>query len=307
MLCGAAIMNGSMLLIAANEVCPQPQTKEHLMALDIVGIKNVVVVQNKIDLVDEEKGEKSYNEILKFTEGTVAEGAPIIPISAHHDANLDVLIKAVEERIPTPDLDMAKPMLMYIARSFDVNKPGARPKELLGGVLGGSILQGEVKVGDEVEVAPGRKDGKEWVNYTSEVTSLITGGALTDKLRPGGLIGIGTELDPAITKSDSMLGKVVGKPDSLPPIWDSFSMDLHLLERVVGVAEELKVDPIRTNEPLMLNVGTATTVGLVKSVRDSICDVNLKLSVCSDKDQRIAVSRRVKGRWRLIGYGVLRN
>ena len=142
---------------------------------------------------------------------------------------------------------------------------------------------------------------------STSFTSLITGGAVTDSLRPGGLIGIGTELDPAITKSDSMLGKVVGKPDSLPPIWDSFSMDLHLLERVVGVAVELKVDPIRTNEPLMLNVGTATTVGLVKSVRDSICDVNLKLSVCSDKDQRIAVSRRVKGRWRLIGYGVLRN
>jgi translation initiation factor 2 subunit 3 len=307
MLCGAAIMNGAMLLIAGNEVCPQPQTKEHLMALDIVGIKNIVVVQNKIDLVDEEKGEKSYDEILKFVEGTVAEGAPIIPVSAHHDANLDVLIKAVEDRIPTPKLDKGRPMLMYIARSFDVNRPGARPLELLGGVLGGSILQGEVKVDDELEIAPGNKVGKEWENLHTKATSLITGGFTTESLRPGGLIGIGTELDPSITKSDSMLGKVVGRPDTLPPVWDSFSMDLHLLERVVGVAEDLKVDPIKTNEPLMLNVGTATTVGLVKSVRDSICDVNLKLSVCSDQEHRIAVSRRVKGRWRLIGYGVLRN
>ena len=53
MLSGATIMDGALLLIAANEDCPQPQTREHLMALQIVGIKNVVIVQNKIDLVDE--------------------------------------------------------------------------------------------------------------------------------------------------------------------------------------------------------------------------------------------------------------
>jgi translation initiation factor 2 subunit 3 len=307
MLCGAAIMNGAILLIAANELCPQPQTKEHLMALDLVGIDKLVIVQNKIDLVDEEKGEENFNQIAEFIKGTVAEKAPVIPISAHHDANLDVLISAVEKTIPTPELDTSKPMLMYIARSFDINKPGARPNDLNGGVLGGSILQGEVSTGEEVEISPGVKEGDEWVSMVSKVTSLISGGAVLDNLRPGGLIGIGTELDPSITKADSMLGKVVGKPGSLPPVWESFSMDLHLLERVVGMAEELKVDPIRTNEPLMLNVGTATTVGLVKSERDTICDVNLKLPVCFDTDQRIAVSRRVKSRWRLIGYGTLRN
>jgi len=307
MLCGAAIMNGAILLIAANEKCPQPQTKEHLMALNIVGIRNIIIVQNKIDIVNEEKGLENYHQIKEFIKGTVAETAPIIPVSAHHDANLDILIQTMQQKIPTPAMDPAKPLFMYIARSFDVNKPGTIPQDLKGGVLGGSILSGEVKLGDEIEIAPGDKKGKEWITIHTKVMSLISGGELLEKLRPGGLIGIGTELDPALTRADSMLGKVVGKPGHLPPTWESFTMDLTLLERVVGVAEELKVDPIKTNEPLMINVGTATTVGVVKSVREHHCEVSLKLPVCFDTKQRIAVSRRVKGRWRLIGFGVLKN
>jgi len=307
MLCGAAIMNGAVLLIAANETCPQPQTKEHLMALNIVGIKKIIIVQNKIDIVDEVKGTANYNQIKQFTKGTVAEDAPIIPVSAHHDANLDVLIKTIQERIPTPEFDRTKPLFMYIARSFDVNKPGTVPTDLRGGVLGGSILQGEVGIGDEIEIAPGDKKGKEWVNIHTKVMSLISGGEELQKLHPGGLIGIGTELDPHQTKADTMLGKIVGKPGNLPPIWESFTMDLNLLERVVGMAEELKVDPIKTNESLVLNIGTATTVAVVKSVRERFCEVSLKRPVCFDMKQRIGVSRRVKGRWRLIGFGVLKN
>jgi len=307
MLCGAAIMNGAILLIAANETCPQPQTKEHLMALNIVGIRNIIIVQNKIDIVDEVKGTANYNQIKEFTKGTVAENAPIIPVSAHHDANLDELIKTIQDKIPTPAFERTKPLFMYIARSFDVNKPGTVPADLKGGVLGGSILQGEVKMGDEIEIAPGEKKGKEWVNLETTVMSLISGGELQEQLHAGGLIGIGTELDPHETKADNMLGKIVGKPGNMPPIWESFTMELTLLERVVGMAEELKVDPVKSNENLVLNIGTATTVALVKSVREKFCEVSVKRPVCFHTKQRIAVSRRVKGKWRLVGFGVLKN
>ena len=105
MLSGAAIMDGAVLVIAANEHCPQPQTREHLTALDISGIKNIVIVQNKIDLVSEKNAIKNYEQILKFTKGTCAEGAPIVPISAHQDINIDVLIKAMHDHIPTPERD----------------------------------------------------------------------------------------------------------------------------------------------------------------------------------------------------------
>ena len=157
MLSGAAIMDGAILVIAANEECPQPQTREHLAALDISGIKNIVIVQNKIDLVSEKEALENYNQIKKFVKGTAAEEAPIIPISAHQEINIDVLIKAMEEKIPTPDRDLDKPPLMFTARSFDINKPGTRPKDLSGGVIGGSLIQGVFKKGDEIEICPGRR------------------------------------------------------------------------------------------------------------------------------------------------------
>jgi translation initiation factor 2 subunit 3 len=155
MLSGAAIMDGALLLIGANEPCPRPQTKEHLMALDIIGVRNIVIVQNKVDLVSEDKAMENYNQIKAFVKGSVAENAPIIPVSAQQKVNIEPLIEAVERLIPTPKRDSAKPARMAIARSFDVNLPGQRPHELKGGILGGSVAQGRFNVGDEIEIVPG--------------------------------------------------------------------------------------------------------------------------------------------------------
>ena len=157
MITGASIMDGAMLMVAANETCPQPQTREHLMALEIAGIKNIVIVQNKIDLVSKERAIESHGEIKSFLEGTIAKDAPIIPVSAHHDVNLDVLIQAIEATIPTPDRTKDKRSIMHVARSFDINRPGTRPTKLRGGVIGGSIVEGEFSEGDEIIIGPGRK------------------------------------------------------------------------------------------------------------------------------------------------------
>jgi translation initiation factor 2 subunit 3 len=307
MLSGAAIMDGAILVIASNEPCPQPQTKEHLAALDIAGIKNIVIVQNKIDLVSEKNAIKNYEQILKFVKDTCAEGAPIIPVSAHQDINIDVLIKALQDRIPTPKRDLNKPPLMYVARSFDINKPGARPAELKGGVVGGSLIQGVLKQGEKIEIAPGRKievEGRKTLEpITTTIISLITGGKSVQQATPGGLIAIGTELDPARTKSDSYAGRIVGRIGELPPIMEKFILSINLLKRVVGTVEEKNVEPIRTNEPLMLTIGTATTVGIVSEFHGEKIGVKLKLPVCANEGQRIAISRRIDGRWHLIGYG----
>ncbi|HDQ15861.1 MAG TPA: translation initiation factor IF-2 subunit gamma [Bacteroidetes bacterium] len=310
MLSGAAIMDGAVLVIAANEKCPQPQTREHLTALDISGIKNIVIVQNKIDLVSEKNAVKNYEQILEFTKGTCAEGAPIIPVSAHQDINIDALIKELEEKIPIPKRDFDKPPLMYVARSFDINKPGAEPKDLQGGIIGGSLIHGKLKVGEDIEVCPGRKvelEGRKTIKkIITTIESLYTGGKSVNEATPGGLIAIKTSLDPARTKSDSYTGKVVGKPSQLPPTLDEFNLSINLLKRVVGTIEEKNVDPIRTNEPLMLTIGTATTVGIVSYFHSEEIGVKLKLPVCANPGQRIAISRRIDGRWHLIGYGEIK-
>ncbi|MFB6115267.1 MAG: translation initiation factor IF-2 subunit gamma, partial [Candidatus Nanohalobium sp.] len=161
-LSGAAIMDGAILIIAADEECPQPQTREHLAALDIIGIENIVIVQNKIDLVSEEEAKENYKEIKEFVSGTVAEDAPVIPISAQHEINIDALLEAVDTEIPTPERDFESDPKMLVARSFDINKPGTDPEDIIGGVLGGSLVRGELEEGDEIEMKPGLRDGEDW-------------------------------------------------------------------------------------------------------------------------------------------------
>jgi translation initiation factor 2 subunit 3 len=310
MLCGAAIMDGAVLVISANEPCPQPQTKEHLMALNITGIDKIVIVQNKIDLMSREMVMEHYQQIKDFVKGTVAENAPIVPISAQQNINIDMVIEAIENTIPTPARDVAKPALLKIARSFDVNRPGASPDGLKGGVIGGSLSQGKLHAGDKIEICPGRlvdyEGRKQWVPIQTKVVTLLAGSHTQEEITPGGLVGVGTQLDPVMTKSDALVGQVAGEPGQLPPVRSTFTMNMQLLERVVGVTDESMVEPIHSSEPLMLNVGTATTVGVVTSAREGgVVQVQLKRPVCAEGGDRVAVSRRIGARWRLIGVGTI--
>jgi translation initiation factor 2 subunit 3 len=310
MLCGAAIMDGAVLVISANEPCPQPQTKEHLMALNITGIDKIVIVQNKIDLMTREQVMEHYQQIKDFVKGTVAENAPIIPISAQQNINIDMVIEAIEKTIPTPPRDLDKPALLKVARSFDVNRPGTTPEGLKGGVIGGSLSQGRLRAGDKIEVCPGRlveyEGRKQWVPIQTKVVTLLAGSQQQEEITPGGLVGVGTQLDPVMTKSDALVGQVAGEQGKLPPARHTFTMNMQLLERVVGVTDESMVEPIHSSEPLMLNVGTATTVGVVTSAREGgIVQVQLKRPVCADAGDRVAVSRRIGARWRLIGVGTI--
>jgi translation initiation factor 2 subunit 3 len=310
MLSGAAIMDGAILVIGANEPCPQPQTKEHLMALDVIGVQNVIVVQNKVDTVPRERAIENYHEIKEFVKGTCADGVPIIPISAQHGANIDILIQTIQKYIKTPRRSVRKNPKLFVARSFDINKPGTPPKKIKGGIIGGSLVQGKFKLGEEIEIKPGiqvkRKGKSEWVSLTSKITGLEAADEFVEDVGPGGLIGIALLLDPSLTKADSLSGSIAGRPGTLPPTIQEFTMKTNLLERVVGTKNETDVEPIHSSENLMINVGTTTTVGLVTSARNDEVDVKLKLPVCADDGQRVALSRRVGARWRLIGYGIIK-
>lgn len=90
MLNGAAVMDAALLLVAGNEPCPQPQTSEHLAAVEIMQLKNLLILQNKIDLIKESQAKDQHEQIKNFVQGTVADSAPIIPISAQLKYNIDV-------------------------------------------------------------------------------------------------------------------------------------------------------------------------------------------------------------------------
>jgi translation initiation factor 2 subunit 3 len=310
MLSGAAVMDGTILVIAADEPCPQPQTREHLAAIGIVGLKKIVVAQNKIDIVTRDDAIRNYNEIKKFLKGSVAEDAPVIPVSAQHKINIDLLVQAMQEYIPTPERDPSKPPRMHIIRSFDVNVPGTPIENLVGGVLGGSVYQGSFKTGEEVEIKPGlptrEKNRLKMHELYTEITSLHAGEGPVDEALPGGLVGMGTLLDPSLTKSDGLVGSIIGKPGTLPPVLEDMNLEIQLFDNVVGSREMEKVAPVAKGERLLLNLGTAKTMVAATSVSKNYLESKLTIPVCGEEGDRVAISRRIGGRWRLIGFGIIK-
>jgi translation initiation factor 2 subunit 3 len=279
------------------------------MALSIVGIDKIVIAQNKIDLVSREEAIEHYKQIKKFVKGTIAEDSPIVPISAQQSANMDVLIQCIEKTIPTPQRSSDGTARMHIARSFDINKPGTPIRDLKGGVIGGSLVKGRLKEGDKLEIRPGRTvttGGQvKWIPIGTEITSIIVGGERVNEVTPGGLVGIGTKLDPSMTKEDSLVGQCAGKLDSLPPTWDRLTIEFQLFERAVGVTKVVEVPAIKVSENVMLSAGTTITTGEVKRVTRKTIDVKLSRPICADKGSRVAIGRKIRGRWHLIGAGVI--
>jgi translation initiation factor 2 subunit 3 len=307
MLSGSALMDGALLLVAANEPVPKPQTKEHLLALQTLGIQQIVIVQNKIDLISYEEAIANHQDITKFVKGTYAAKAPIIPISAQSGLNIDALIGAIESTIKTPERDESKEPIMHVLRSFDVNKPGTKLKNIKGGVIGGSLTQGTFNVGDEIEIKPGIMDEKKktYEPLLTEITSLGTAAGIVDSVKPGGLVAIGTKLDPAMTRSDSFIGSVIGKPGTLPENSTQIKLEVNLFDSAVGAAEDTKVLPIQVGELLRLNIGTAPILGKVSKIKSNNIEVELRRPACIFEGGNVAISRRITDRWRLIGAGIL--
>ena len=305
MLSGGALMDGAILVIAANEKVPQPQTREHLLALQVLGIKNIVIVQNKVDLTERDAAIENYNQIKEFVSGSVAEKAPIIPISAQHKINIDVLIESIEKYIPTPERINNDTGIMHILRSFDINKPGTPIKNIKGGALGGALIQGEFETGNEIEILPGIYNEKKnkYEPIISKIASLATGAGIVDKVKPGGLVAIGSKLDPSFIKSDSLIGSVIGKPNTLPNTVDEITIDINLFDTAVGTQDMVKVDPIKTKENLRLNIGTAVTTGTVTNSKNQRIEIKIKKPICLMPKSKVAISRRIADRWRLIGAG----
>jgi translation initiation factor 2 subunit 3 len=304
MLSGAAMMDAAILVVAANEGV-KPQTREHLLALQAKKIKNLIVVQNKIDLVDEAGAKKSYGEIKDFLKGKY-DDAPIIPVSAQQGVNVDAVLKEVAE-LSLPKKDVKGDPVFIVARSFDINKPGSLPSGLKGAVFGGTLKQGTLKVGDEVEIKPGRlvKEANKYRYDTikTKIRGLFRGSEQVKELTPGGSMSIETELDMSLGKGDALAGNVLSLAGKLPEITDKVRIKYELFEEVLGLGGHVKVEPIKTEETLMLSVNTSITGGAVKTVKGDEIELSLKVPVVPSKGDNVGIARNIHGHWRLIGFG----
>jgi len=279
-------------------------------------LKHILILQNKIDLVKESQAKDQYEQILKFVQGTVAEGAPVIPISAQLKYNIEVIAEYVVNTIPIPIRDFTAEPKLIIIRSFDVNKPGCEVDDLKGGVAGGSILKGVLKVGQEIEVRPGlvSKDAEGKLTCKPIFSRIVSLYAEQNELMyavPGGLIGVGTMIDPTLSRADRMVGQVLGSINALPEIFTELEISYFLLRRLLGVRTEgdkkaAKVQKLSKNEVLMVNIGSLSTGGRVLAVKADLAKISLTNPVCTDIGEKIALSRRVEKHWRLIGWGQIR-
>lgn len=316
MLNGAAVMDAALLLIAGNETCPQPQTSEHLAAIEIMRLQHIIILQNKIDLIKEAQAKDQHDQIQRFVEGTVAAKAPIIPISAQLKYNVDVVCEYITKKIPIPLRDFTSEPRLIVIRSFDVNKPGSEVDDLRGGVAGGSILRGVLRVGQEIEVRPGivakTSDGRITCRpIFSRILSLFAEENELQYAVPGGLIGVGTKIDPTLCRADRLVGQVLGAVNTLPDVFTEIEISYYLLRRLLGVRTEgekkaQKVQKLTKGEILMVNIGSLSTGGKVLAVKNELAKITLTNPVCTEVGEKIALSRRIEKHWRLIGWGTIR-
>lgn len=315
MLGGAAIIDAAILVIAANEPFPQAQTKEHFLALKAKGIKDLIIVQNKIDLVTKEEAFNQYKAIKEFLEANQIN-ASIIPCSAQQGVNIELVLEALL-KLPKPKRDLKAEPVFLVVRSFDVNIPGSSIEKLKGGVLGGTLKQGKLKLGEEMEVKPGISISKEvkhqkiieYKTLKAKILELRTEFYELEEALPYGNLAIQTSLDPALTKADQLAGCIVGLAGTLPNITSQIQFKASLFKKLVGLEEEKIIEPLKPNEMLLLSVNTAVTVGKIQEIKkiDDQYEVktSLTIPIVPLAHSKIGIARNYGGQWRLIGWGEL--
>lgn len=273
-------MDAALLLVASNIDCPQPQTAEHLVALEIMKLDHIIILQNKIDIIfkDSERTKENYKQIKEFTKDTRWKNAPIIPISAEQGYNIDAVCESICN-IPIPKRNLTLPPKMIIIRSFDVNKPGTSIDDLQGGVVGGSIIEGVLQIGMNVEIRPGHlyKDTDGQIRCRPIKSKIVSLKAEENHLLyavPGGLIAAGLMIDPSMTRNDRMVGNVLGVEGKLPEIFTEISVQFSMMKKLLGVStqggekKQVKIQKIEVDEMLKFNVGSTETSGKITDVRD---------------------------------------
>lgn len=226
MITGAAQMDGAILVVSAADG-PMPQTREHILLARQVGIEHFVVFLNKVDQVDDE-------ELLELVELEVrdllseydfpGDDVPVIAGSAllalqddrAHMDKVKELMNAVDEYVPSPARDADKDFLMPVEDVFSITGRGT--------VATGRVEQGQVKVGDEVEIV-GIKD-----TTTSTVTGVEMFRKLLDYAEAGDNIGA---LLRGLSRDDVERGQVLAAPGSITP-HTKFEAEVYVLSKDEG-------------------------------------------------------------------------
>jgi selenocysteine-specific elongation factor len=241
MLAGVGGIDAVVLVVAADEGV-MPQTREHLAILELLGIERGVVALTKRDLVDDEWAALVAVEVRAALAGTPLAGAPIVEVAATTRRGLEELVAALEAVLGAAPArrDVARPRLP-IDRAFTMTGFGT--------VVTGTLVDGSLRVGDEIEVVPGGLRGR--------IRGLQTHRRGIDVARPGSRVAANLT---GIEKESIARGMVLARPDTLAPT-SVVGVRLSVLRGVSG--------PLEHDDTVRVHAGTAEAIARVSVLEGS--------------------------------------
>jgi len=309
MLNGSSIMDTTILIESAiNTEILGSQSKEHLNAIKISNIPNAFVCMNKLDLVKKTNAKTRIVELSGELQNTPAENSNIIPISANFNSNLDIVARYLAKlEIPQKSLD--KPIKMIIIRSFNINKINTPIDNISGGIVGGTIVQGMLNIGDKFIIKPGfiiknpqydpsDETCTKWKCYplVSHVTSINADNNKLDKAISGGLIGVCSSLDPSLTVNNKLVGNILCEYNQLNDIYETFMIEYYPLDNATQLTK---------GDNVLLNHNACNTNASIHSFKKNKMVLELlDRPMCADLSDRITISQNLNG-FKIIGYGII--
>jgi translation initiation factor 2 subunit 3 len=296
-----SLMSGAIVVVSAAEpIKKKPQLIQHLLAAKMANLDKIIICMNKIDLVNRETIIKRKQELDELLESIGIIPLQIIPTSFTRKLGVDYLVKSILKYFPPNDSNKNKStkVLFRITRSFDINKPGTLWDNVNGGVIGGSLISGELNIGDEIEIKPGilikNKDG----TYTNtiiktKVLSLETDNIKLEKATTGGLIAILTDIDPYYVKNDLLSGNIIGDLD----IYNYIDLDYKKLDEFDGLWEPKEKDTV------YLQLGNISCESKLTKINKNILSFQLLKPSCIDKNSDILVCRKDNDILKIVGIG----
>ncbi len=301
------LMDGIILVVSAAEpIDKKPQLIQHIMAIKMSGIKNVIVLLNKLDLVKKTVAKERYNDLCKVLKKYEINPKVIIPVSMNHKIGVDNLLKNIMKFMgPNINRQNENPLFM-ISRSFDINHVNIKYNDMVGGVIGGSLIGGNLKVGDEIEILPGimskNQDGEIiYKPHYTKITSLKSETTELESICSGGLIGIGTNIDPFYCKNDNMIGMIAGLKGSMPPVYTEITMNYN----------EIVFDDYQWNKYncmiITIIVGTNSIDGKIIKFDEKYINVKLNKPACIPNDSIIILCNKTHDAFHISAYGYMEN
>jgi translation initiation factor 2 subunit 3 len=316
MLNGTCIMDYALLIESAiNKQIPALQTIEHFEIAQESGIKTAIICMNKMDLMLKNKSlvKDNINRLDEFVKSCGAtKKIPIVPVSATMGYNIDIVCEYIAN-MTIPQKDLSDKYKMLIIRSFNINKERIPIQNLKGGVIGGSLVRGMIKINDDVVIYPGyiKKENDVWY-YTplqSKALSINSDKTELEYAVAGGLIGVQLDIDSAFTGNDHLVGQVLyNKTEENVKVFSEITLKYKrltqkLTEYISGGANEKRFN---IGDAIQINVNSNNIHAQLKDYSNQHMELILEKPVCSEIGDSVSISKLFdRTRIDICGQGIL--